>query len=262
MKAYIISADTAPERRSFQLDQTRRIGLDDVEFFRALTPNDLDEGTLAKLGRSWQRQMKPAEIACFLSHRALWREVSNSNEPALILEDDAVLVRDVAEILRNLEGLRSFDRVNLEARLKKKIVGKRRLVIGSYVLMELRLDRSGSAGYVLWPSGAEKLLAAFEHRAALADKAHRHLRLSSYQLEPAAVVPLDYCKPLGITPPSGIRTDSTISRPRTGASPIGASGVLRCRWRRAIEQARTLSLQAKSVWTAESRAIEVDPSRY
>jgi glycosyl transferase family 25 len=72
------------------------------------------------------------------------------------------------------------------------------------------LDRTGAAGYVLWPTGAKKLIEhENKHGIGLAD-AHivACYDLVGYQVEPAVIIQLDQCKNYQITPP--IETDSHI----------------------------------------------------
>lgn len=44
--------------------------------------------------------IKPGAIGCFLSHAALWRRIASSGRPALILEDDAVLIGGIGDAAR------------------------------------------------------------------------------------------------------------------------------------------------------------------
>ena len=83
-------------------------------------------------------------------------------------------------------------------------------------LFKLYLDRTGAAGYILWPPGAKKLLQyEREHGIALADAQIANCNtLVSYQIEPAHIIQLDQCNYYGI--PS-IHSDaiqmSTVSQP-------------------------------------------------
>jgi len=89
-------------------------------------------------------------------------------------------------------------------------------IVCSSKLFRLYQDRNGAAGYVLWPSGAKKLL---EHESlngiGLADS---HIAtcysIKSYQVEPAAILQLDQCNNYDIpnTLSNSIRT-STVSQP-------------------------------------------------
>jgi len=59
---------------------------------RALTQSELDaayDDTAAC--RRYGRSMTRAEVACFMSHRSVWRKIVESGRAAVILEDDAIL---------------------------------------------------------------------------------------------------------------------------------------------------------------------------
>src|ERR1700709_1942690 len=66
-------------------------------FEDALDARDLSRELLTSLyddyaARSrYGRSMTHAEVACFVSHRRVWRKIAESGEPAVVLEDDALL---------------------------------------------------------------------------------------------------------------------------------------------------------------------------
>lgn len=189
MKIYVINLPTSPDRREFQRSQLARLGLT-FEFVRAFRPEDLCQSELATLAQSWERPMLAREVACFLSHRALWERIAAGAEPALILEDDALLADAAPAVLDELSRVVGLDRANLEARGRRKIVCRRPVALGnSHHRVRVFLDRSGAAGYVLWPSGAVKMLEHFNGNAALADKALCLQQLRADQVEPALGTP-------------------------------------------------------------------------
>jgi glycosyl transferase family 25 len=68
-------------------------------------------------------------------------------------------------------------------------------------LLRLYQDRTGAAGYILWPSGANKLIQLEKNSGiALADA---HITgchaLKAYQVEPSPIIQLDQCKGYGIS---------------------------------------------------------------
>ena len=159
--------------------------------------------------------MTLGERACFLSHKAAWETVI-SDGPALVVEDDAVLSDIVPELLRNLGGQREIDHLTLEARGRAKLLGLRRIPAASAVSMRrLYIDRGGAAAYVLWPSGAQKLLSQSDRGAATVD----HLLgsssdLVSYQTDPACAIQLDMLEHYSIV--NGVETRSRTSIGDTG----------------------------------------------
>ncbi len=94
MKIKVISLKSSSERRnniSRQFDQ-----LDTpFDFFNAVTPLEasehVDNYDRREFLRNCGRYATATEIACYASHRALWRQCAAADTPFLILEDDAQL---------------------------------------------------------------------------------------------------------------------------------------------------------------------------
>ena len=195
MKVFIINLSTAIERRQFQKKQMSKLDLD-YEFVEATSIHDISDETYAKHFHDWQRPLRNTEVACYFSHRSLWQKIIDNNSPALILEDDALLSKCVPELLNSFISKKNVDFINLEVAGRKKFISK----IGEDIacnseLFRLYQDRNGAAGYVLWPSGATKLLEHESlHGIGLAD-AHitSCYSIKSYQVEPAAIIQLDQC---------------------------------------------------------------------
>jgi len=118
----------------------------------------------------------------------------------LILEDDAVLARSIPDILKNLESITVIDHLTLEARGRRKLLGKSHIPIGHGVSgHRLYLDKHGAAAYVLWPSGAQKLMKRTKRGAAPAEgMAQWAYTLASYQADPACAVQLDMAEAYGL----------------------------------------------------------------
>lgn len=139
----------------------------------------------------WGRPLRDTEVACLLSHRRAWSKVVAANRPHLVLEDDVVLSQQTRKLLSELYLLENVDIVNLECHAKPKRLGRKQytVLVPGYTLSQIYRDRSGAAGYIIWPRGAEKLLAYTERLSPLADAA---LALTPgvvrYQLEPAAAI--------------------------------------------------------------------------
>lgn len=132
------------------------------------------------------------------------------NKPCAILEDDALLVHDFAQVLSEIETLNdpNIDLINLEVQPRYKVIAKHpthSIVDGGYDIYQLLLEKNGTGGYVLFPSGANKLLAEAQHRLALADAfIYGCSNLNLYQIEPAALLQDVICPAYNIpveTPP-------------------------------------------------------------
>ncbi len=107
-----------------------------------------------------------------------------------MLEDDAVLSRRIAGALPVLAAFGGADFLNLESFDRKRFAARRASDLGGVAVRRMYRDKSGSAGYLLWPSGAAKLLSRTDRRGAAPVDAFLHgfSGLVSWQAEPALVV--------------------------------------------------------------------------
>lgn len=188
-------------RLEFQLEQAKTLGLD-LRRLEAVTAEDVNDHRYQELAFRWERPLRRTEVACFLSHKNAWQDVADQSSPALILEDDAVLSSKLPLILDSLSTKSGLDLVTLENRGRKKHVGKHQLPLDkSTRLVRLYQDRTGAAAYVLWPSGARKLLDRYQREgASLADAfIATSYGLNAYQIEPAAAIQADHCRVYNIT---------------------------------------------------------------
>lgn len=200
MQIFVISLSSAIERRKFQQDQLTKLGLE-YNILDATPSDSISKATLNKHYFDWQRPLRKTEIACYYSHRHAWEVVIETKKPALILEDDAVLSKCVPELLKNLNKVDNNDLINLENRNRKKFVSRSHLDIGcNSKLYRLFQDRTGAAGYILWPSGANKLIQLEENSGIGLADAHITSchELKAYQIEPSPIIQLDQCEAYGI----------------------------------------------------------------
>lgn len=214
MKAYIINLSKDKIRREFQEKQLSNLGID-YEIVNAVTTDDIELSVYKNHENDWQRPLRRVEVACYFSHRTLWKKIIERKEPALILEDDALLSQCVPNILNDLSTLDNIDYVTLEVRGRKKLVANEGQDIAPSSqarisrIYRLYLDRTGAAGYVLFPSGASKLLEQeAENGIGLADA---HITacydLVAYQIEPAAIIQVDQCAHYGIRSPLVVKSN-------------------------------------------------------
>ena len=217
MKIYVINLPKDKERKSFQENQLKSFNLD-YEIISAVTVADISKQIYEAHKNDWQRPLRDVEIACFYSHYHLWQRILEQNRPALILEDDALLSKCLPKILNDLFNEKDIDYINMEVVGRKKIVSKKSKAALSCntQLYRLYLDRNGTGGYILYPSGAKKLLALEEKIGIGLADAHINTctDLAGYQIEPAAVIQLDQCQKCGITPPlEGLSNIGTQEKP-------------------------------------------------
>lgn len=250
MRIVIISLETQTARIAFQDRQFAGFGLS-FERFSAYTPDTLPGEYEAIDPSSWERTLTRSELACLASHREVWRSVAETQEPVLILEDDAVLAKVLPDFLAEVEPLTGIDHLSLEVRKRKKLIAPVPEHIAAGVgLHRLFQDRTGAAAYVLWPSGAGKLLVASKNRAILADALIcSSYELASFQTVPGIAMQSDQCELYGIASP--LATKSTLVRPR---GPKAAKSFEQT-WRRAQSQIR-LGLRFLSV-AARARRMEI-----
>jgi len=198
MRVIIINIAGETARMSFQHKQMESLGLD-WERLEAVTPHTLSRPPDHVHWQRWERPMKAREMAILESHCKAWKRVENSGIPHLIIEDDAMLSTDVPTLLDKLEAESGLDHVTLEVRNRKKLVGRHH---ASLPLRRLYQDRTGAGAYVLWPSGARKLLKRASTRPALADAIIcAAYEMETWQATPALAIQMDQCKTYSMIPP-------------------------------------------------------------
>jgi glycosyl transferase family 25 len=251
MNIFIINLPDAVERRQFQETQLSRLGLD-YEILSAISTNDINESTYKKHYYDWQRPLRNVEVACYYSHRTAWQKIIDNNKPALILEDDALLSNHSGELLNALGRFTTADFVQLEVRNRKKLIAKKGVHITSrHKLHRLYLDRTGAAGYVLWPSGARKLIECEKkHGIGLAD-AHitACYNLIGYQSEPAVIIQLDQCANYNIASPIDT-TSHILNQPK----PVYTNKLF-FKFKRIVSQLRMLIRQLRFSTQTDRRKI-------
>ena len=214
MQIFVINLPDAIKRRKLQKDQLTRLGLE-YKILDATSIEDISEATYKKHYFDWQRPLRKAEVACYYSHRSAWEIVIRSGEPALILEDDSILSIFLPELLDRLNRIKNADLINLENRSRKKFVSRSYVDIAcNSKLLRLYQDRTGAAGYILWPSGANKLIQLEKNSGIGLADAHITAchSLKAFQVEPSPIIQLDQCIDYGISNTySHIVSKSTVS---------------------------------------------------
>jgi glycosyl transferase, family 25 len=236
----------------FQVHQLTEMQLSFARL-EARTPQSLPFSPDDKFWKQWERPMREPEMAAFASHRAAWQLIADGNLPVLVLEDDALLMPAAPDFLRKVEGLSAVDHITLETRSRRKLVSNTKHK--DVPMRRLWQDRSGAAAYVLWPTGAQKLLV---RRPAIADAVIcAAYDMSSYQADPALAIQIDQCSAYGIEPP--IEVGSAIlaaQRPRVGGLSAGERAGYR--WRRIGAQLRMGLRHAAHMAGSSRRLVELD----
>ena len=218
MKTYIINLPKDKERREFQEKQLKYFHIY-YEFINAVSTSDISLKTYEEHKYDWQRPLRDVEVACYYSHQHLWQKIINSNKPALILEDDVLVSKHLPEILTKLSSIQNIDYVNLEVVGRKKLISKEshNISLCHSKLYRLYLDRNGAGGYVLYPSGAKKLLDLETKIGIGLSDSHINscYNLLAYQIEPASIIQFSQCALYGMTPPLDVKSNiDTLKKPK------------------------------------------------
>jgi len=105
--------------------------------------------------------MSEGEIGCFLSHRAVWREVVARRKPCLVLEDDFAFAegRDLAAVLALIAPhLADFGFIRLNGIFPVRSKPVRRLGESGLAIVKTCGDPAGTLAYVVTPRAAGRLL--------------------------------------------------------------------------------------------------------
>jgi len=246
-------------RRSFQENQFERLGLN-FDFLDAISSESITEPNYLELSNDWQRPMKKSEVACYLSHQLAWKKVLESQTPALILEDDALISSDISLFLEDVKKVDFCDLINLENRGRKKFVSKKPIIsIANHSLLKLYLDNTGAAGYILWPSGARKLFDCEANKGfALADaQIHNCKHLKSFQVEPSPIIQLDMIKHYKIEK----KFDKELSKSSVSSRERINAGLL-YKFRRIWSQLKLGLYQIKFIFFGTRRFINILPEKF
>ena len=212
MRALVINMASASERMEVMARQLDILGLSWMRL-EAVTPDTLSPAADDAHWHRWQRPMRVTEMALTASHVMAWQEVRD--EPLLVLEDDALLSLELGEFLHKIKDLDAIDHVSLETRGRKKLLDR-----APTPVWPMRQDRTGSAAYVVWPSGARALLERAQMVAAPSDALISETRMQSHQAVPAMAVQFDIAERYGVVPP--LETASLIDRVAKPPVPRGA----------------------------------------
>jgi glycosyl transferase family 25 len=255
MDIFVINLPSAIERRQFQERQLSKLKLD-YQIIRATTTSDIDDKTYQNHYYDWQRPLKKTEVACYFSHQKLWSKIIKNNQVALILEYDALLSKHTPSILEELEKYTNLDMVNLEvfSNSSKKYVAKKSQSINSHKLLRLYRHRLGAGAYVLYPSGAKKLL-QYQQKNGIAP-ADVHLNdcpTLRYQIEPVCAVQLMYCQEYGIKTHSVAISQSSIEHGNDKVNHTFVFGI-----KKIVGQVKLGLLKLGFIFKAKKRHIELN----
>ncbi|MEZ5536100.1 MAG: glycosyltransferase family 25 protein [Thiolinea sp.] len=262
MQILVINLPESKDRLDFQQKQLDRMGLD-YEIIRAVSTSYVHERVHHHLTLGWNRPLLRTEIACYFSHHKIWQMVVKRSQPALVLEDDALLSRHVPALLEALDNRNDLDIVNFEVHGNRKTVGKTaQTLLGEYKLLPLYQDPIGAAGYVIWPSGAKKLLE--KAKTVPSGPADEFIsvtyELNKYQLEPAAVIQLDQCEHYEVI--NRIKTRTTIDPKEEQEVYVSLTDKLKFRQRRLSSGFKAMMYQMSIKSSSITRNIALNPDDF
>lgn len=198
MHIFVISLKDSKSRRDRINGRLAELGLR-AEVFDAIDARSTPDAKLeySKIRRRlfYGKGMTAGEVGCARSHLAVCAEIVRRGlECALILEDDALLLDDLPQALRVIEGLRErWDIIRFLG--KPKHVRRSRIVRhleGELTLRRLYGTPAGAYGYVVNKQAAERLLHLGRALWAPIDVMHgqvwRH-RLRAFCVAPSPILP-------------------------------------------------------------------------
>ena len=101
---WLLSLERSRDRREFMVKQLQALNLQ-FEIVPAVDGKCLDSEDLKHYSapeaiKAIQREMKPGEIGCALSHARMWERIVAENiEEVLILEDDVMIKSELLDVL-------------------------------------------------------------------------------------------------------------------------------------------------------------------
>jgi glycosyl transferase family 25 len=194
---YVINLNRSVDRWE---DMSRRAQKDCLEFkrFPAVDALDIETETQATLHRlsTGHLPLGVGEMACFLSHRDLWRKIDTDGTPwTLVLEDDAHFV-DLEKFTASDDWIpNDADIVKAETvRQTVRLSANKTAVFDSFCVRRLNSHHGGTAGYFVSREAAGKLVKLTELKCDAVDHVLFHpwikvvQSLRVYQIDPGIVV--------------------------------------------------------------------------
>lgn len=195
VKAYVISLPDAVERRK---SVCRQLETSDVEWEIVDAVLAAGEEVREMLDHCrdsdhWHKPLQSGEVACYLSHRQVWRRmIEEGVDEAIILEDDFELTRPLDEIVSLLWSfVTQADMIKLYGVPKiSRIVETATDHRGTHALLQAFAVTSGTVGQWVSAKCVPRLLARSEHIKRPIDmdlKHHWEFPLAVFHLSPPVV---------------------------------------------------------------------------
>ena len=161
MKNLVISLNSKTERRQHIATEFQKHNVN-FEFFNALTP-DIATPYAQALGLDLDKSpLTPTELACMMSHIAVWKKAIDESIPYItVFEDDIYLGVDAESLLNNDEWIQpNWNVIKIESFYKKVHLSSKSYNVLSKKrhIAQLKSKNLGAAGYILSLQGAKVLL--------------------------------------------------------------------------------------------------------
>lgn len=160
MRNIVISLDSASERREHIKNEFGKHSLS-YEFFDALRPDQAKEYA-ERLNINRESSLTPTELACMMSHVAVWEKIIEAELPyATVFEDDVFLGEDAESLLTNSNWIQpDWNIIKIEAFSKKAYLSSKtyNILPNKRELAILEGKNLGAAGYILSLQGAKLFL--------------------------------------------------------------------------------------------------------
>jgi glycosyl transferase family 25 len=161
-QVFLINLDRHPDRLKHMSEALDGFGLP-FERVKAFDGLKIDADEIRKWvpGPGTFRMLSPAEVGCFLSHRACWQRMLDLGLPAaVIFEDDVHFSDDAGAYLTDLDWVPpDADIVRAETWLSRSVIDRQPVVeVRARSVHRLRTVQYGLAAYIITRAGAEKAL--------------------------------------------------------------------------------------------------------
>lgn len=171
MQVYVVSLKDSIDRQKSITTQCEKLGIKPI-FIDAIYGKDLSESEISqycnqnKAKQLFGRELLLGEIGCALSHKKIYQKIVDENIPyAVILEDDAIVSRDIECVLKSiLSSELNWDLILL-GHHKNNVKGikspislwDKHFISTKYTLGRLADFGFGTYGYFVTLQGAKKL---------------------------------------------------------------------------------------------------------
>ena len=123
LKVYVINLDRRPDRWEMAQKTLRQAGFMDIERVSAIDGKLIDSNqlkhlvdpsvisSLGKVRKNHEDLGSVGAIGCYLSHYKVWNQIIESNQPAIIVEDDLVChpLLNEFSLAKDISPLKNFD---------------------------------------------------------------------------------------------------------------------------------------------------------